>query len=134
MVTLSCEINVTWCKPDDNGCPLTMYSVYYQEISPQENETPQHEVNINEVSNNQRVLPLRCDTQYAVVEVSAWNVLGQSEKSTKWTIKTTKSKTSCKFPRTGVFCWGYGGREGGGLTKRFRASSVATQSSDRSPS
>lgn len=138
MVTLGCDINVNWSKPDDNGCPLTMYSVYYQEISPQENAALEHKVIINNVLKTHHVLPIRCDTEYVVVEVSAWNVLGQSERSRKRTIKITKSTTFGKFPRTRtlvLLLLGCRGRMGANnkFSSKFEFKKMEN-SSDHSPS
>ena len=74
-------------KPVDNGCPLTMYSVYYREIQSHETEAPWQEVRINDNLETHHVLLLRCDAQY-VIEMSAWNELGQSNRSRSFNIKT----------------------------------------------
>ena len=93
--TMGCDVNVTWMKPVDNGCPLTMYSVYYREIQSHETRAPWQEVRINDNLKTYHVLPLRCNTQY-VIEMSAWNELGQSNRSRRWNIRTI----SGKFPRS----------------------------------
>ena len=91
---MDCDVNVTWIKPVDNGCPLTMYSLYYREIQSHETRASWQEVRISDNLKTHYVLPLRCDTQY-VIEMSAWNELGQSNRSRRWNIKTN----SGKFPR-----------------------------------
>ena len=94
--TVDCDVNVIWIKHVDNGCPLTMYSVYYREI--QSHETTGallQEVRIHDNLMNHHVLRLKCDTKY-MIEMSAWNKLGQSNRSRRWIIKTI----SGKFPRS----------------------------------
>ena len=80
----TCYVNVSWSAPVDNGCPLTKYSVYYREIHSDETEG---EVKVADVLKTHSVLLLKCDTQY-IIEVSAWNEKGQSERSRKWITKT----------------------------------------------
>ena len=82
-------------KPVDNGCPLTMYSVYYREIESHETRASWQEVRIDDNLKTHHVLPLRCDAQYAI-EMSAWNELGQGNRSRRWNIKTN----SGTFPRS----------------------------------
>ena len=89
--TLSCDVNITWSRPVDNGCPFTMYSVYYRQIQPQERGASWLEVQIVDVSKTHYVLSLSCNTQYAI-EMSAWNDLGQSDRSKQWIIKTQSGK------------------------------------------
>ena len=78
-------------KPVDNGCPLTMYSVYYREIQSHETEASWQDVRINDNLKTYHVLPLRCDAHY-VIEMSAWNELGQSNRSRSFNIKTNSGK------------------------------------------
>ena len=98
----SCDVNVTWSKPEDKLCPLTMYSIYYQEKAPKEDEQPRQKIDIHDLSKTHHVFSIRCDTQSIIVEVSAWNVFGQSERSKKWKTKTDNSRTSGKLPGTGT--------------------------------
>ena len=93
--TVGCDVNVAWMKPVDNGCPPTMYSVYYREIQSHETQAPWQEVRINDNLKTHHVLQLRCDAQY-VIEMSAWNKKSQSNRSRSWNIKTS----SGKFPRS----------------------------------
>ena len=93
--TVDCDVNVTWMKPVDNGCPPTMYSLYYRVIQSHEIRAPWQEVRINDNLKTHHVLPLKCDTHY-MIEMSAWNELGQSNRSRRWNIKTI----SGKFPRS----------------------------------
>ena len=96
--TVDCDVNVTWIKPVDNGCPLTMYSVYYREVQSHETGVPWAEVRISDNFKAHQVLRLKCDTKY-MIEMSAWNELGQSNRSRRWIIKTI----SGKFPRSKYF-------------------------------
>jgi len=91
---LSCNVSLVWSKPANNGCPLTMYSVYYRQIQPRETGDPWYKVNITDVSKTHYPLSLKCNTQY-MVEISAWNELGQSDRSNTW-LTTTNSGT---YPR-----------------------------------
>lgn len=84
----ACYANVSWSAPVDNGCPLTKYSVYYREIHSREREG---EAKVTDVLKTHYVLLLKCDTQY-IIEVSAWNEEGQSERSRKWITKTISGK------------------------------------------
>ena len=85
---LSCNVNLTWSTPVDNGCPLTMYSIYYRQIQPRVTGAPWDSINITNILDTRYFLSLRCDTQY-MIEVSAWNELGQSDRSKAWVIKTS---------------------------------------------
>jgi len=71
-----------------------MYSVHYQQIQLRETGDPWYEINITDVSKTQYALSLKCDTQY-MIEISAWNELGQSDRSKTW-LTTTNSGT---YPR-----------------------------------
>ena len=93
--TVDCDVNVTWIKPVDNGCPPTMYSVYYREIQSHETGALWQNVRINDNLKTHYVLPLRCDTQY-IIEMSAWYELVESNRSRRWNIRTI----SGKFPRS----------------------------------
>ena len=91
---LSCNASLVWSKPANNGCPLTMYSVYYRQIQPRDTGNPWYEINITDVSRTRHALSLQCDTQY-MIEISAWNELGKSDRSNTW-LTTINSGT---FPR-----------------------------------
>lgn len=95
--TLSCDANVTWSTPLNNGCPLTKYSVYYRLIQAQETGARWKKINITDVLKTHYVLPLRCDQQY-LIEMSAWNELGESDRSKTWITKTISGTSG--FPRT----------------------------------
>ena len=85
--TVSCDVNLTWSTPLDNGCPLTRYSVYYKWFQPREPGAPWNEVKITDVLRTHHILLLRCDQQY-LIEMSAWNELGESGRSKTWITKT----------------------------------------------
>jgi len=68
-----------------------MYSVHYRQIQLRETGDPWYEINITDVSKTRHVLSLKCDTQY-MIEVSAWNELGESDRSKTW-LTTTISGT-----------------------------------------
>lgn len=71
----------------DNGCPLTRYSVYYKRFQPRDQGAPWNEVRITVVLRTHYIMQLRCDMQY-VIEMSAWNELGESDRSKTWMVKT----------------------------------------------
>ncbi|KAL9976606.1 hypothetical protein ACROYT_G013927 [Oculina patagonica] len=85
--SLTCNVNLTWSPPDDNGCQLTLYSIYYQQIQPQVTGAHWHQVNVMDIMKTRLTISLACDKQYKV-EMSAWNRLGQSDRSKPWMIKT----------------------------------------------
>ena len=88
--TLRCDVNLTWSPSADNGCPLTMYSIYYQQIQSRETGESWYQVNVSNHDNimeTNYTISLACDRQYKV-EISAWNELGESGRSRPWIIKT----------------------------------------------
>ena len=74
-----------WSTPADNGCPLTKYSVYYGLSYEDKQEAIWHE--INDLKENAFILTLNCNSRY-VIEVSAWNGLGESNRSNTLEITT----------------------------------------------
>ena len=82
--SLTCGVNVTWSPPADHGCPLTMYSIYYQQI--QAPEIGWSQINVTNVMVTKFAVTLACGRQYTI-EMSAWNELGESGRS-KTLIKT----------------------------------------------
>ena len=78
---------LTWNPPTDNGCPLTRYTIYYQQIQPREIGEPWYQVNLTDIMATNFTISLSCDTQYAI-EISAWNELGESDRSRPLIIKT----------------------------------------------
>ncbi|XP_068740133.1 platelet-derived growth factor receptor alpha-like [Montipora capricornis] len=88
--TPRCDVILTWSPSADNGCPLTMYTVNYQRIQPRETEEPWYQVNLTDIMTTNFTISLSCDTLYRI-EISAWNELGESERSRPWIIKTLQS-------------------------------------------
>ncbi|XP_078379543.1 uncharacterized protein LOC144662575 [Oculina patagonica] len=84
--TLACDVNPTWSSPADNGCPLTMYSIYYRQIT----EEAWYQVNVTNVTATNYTVSLACGMQYTI-EITAWNELGESDRSRPWIIKTKPS-------------------------------------------
>ena len=82
-----CGVNLKWSSPRDNGCPLTMYTIYYREVQSTSENDSWHQINVT-VDTTSRDLPsLKCNTEY-IFKVSAWNELGESDTSNEWPIKT----------------------------------------------
>ncbi len=100
--TLRCYVNLTWSPPEYNGCQLTMYSIYYQQIQPLQTGAHWHQVNVTEVMRTKFTISLACDKQYKV-EISAWNGLGESDRLRPWIIKT-KSGTVTSISYNNL-CW-----------------------------
>ncbi|XP_068751010.1 uncharacterized protein [Montipora capricornis] len=88
--TPRCNVILTWSPPADNGCPLTMYTINYQRIQPRETEEPWYQVNHTDIMTTNFTISLSSDTLYKI-EISAWNELGESERSRPWIIKTLQS-------------------------------------------
>ncbi|KAL9987757.1 hypothetical protein ACROYT_G002114 [Oculina patagonica] len=87
-----CDVNLRWSLPEDNGCPITLYTIYYSERQ-SKNEDSWHEINVTKVTKSEHLLSLKCNTEYAFT-VSAWNELGESAISSEWPIKTSKASNS----------------------------------------
>ena len=85
-----CDVILTWSPSADNGCPLTMYTIHYQQIQPREIGEPSYQINLTDIMTTNFTISLSCDTQY-MIEISAWNKVGESERS--WIIKTFQSGT-----------------------------------------
>ena len=81
-----CVVNLKWSLPEDNGCPLTFYTIYYREI---QSKTSWHQINITKVTKPEHLLSLKCNIEYTFA-VSAWNGLGRSAMSSEWPIKTVQ--------------------------------------------
>ena len=69
--------SIKWNSPNANGCPVSMFSVYYKAIKSR-NDT-------NELSCSS--LPLECGTDYEF-KVSASNDVGESNFSESWQVKS----------------------------------------------
>ena len=82
---MSCDVNVIWSRSVDHGCPLTMYSIYHQEI--QAPEMGWNQINVSNITATNFTVILACGRQYTI-EMSAWNELGESGRSRKWIINT----------------------------------------------
>ncbi len=87
-----CDVNLRWSFPEDNGCPLTLYTIYYRELQLR-NEDSWHKINVTKVTKSEHLLSLKCNTEYTFA-VSAWNELGESPFSSEWPISLKTSKTS----------------------------------------
>ena len=83
--SLTCDVNVIWSPSADHGCPLTMYSIYHQQI--QAPEMGWYQINVTNLMATNFTATLACGRQYTI-EMSAWNELGESGRSRTWIIKT----------------------------------------------
>ena len=90
------DYNLKWSTPYNNGYPLSVYTVYYKEITSPVNESHWYRINTSAVTNALSALPLDCDTKYEFA-VSAWNKLGESSLSQPWQTKSV----------TGIYVAGY---------------------------
>ena len=80
--------SLIWSSADANGCTVTMYTVYYRAMkSSQTEENAWYRINASAGRNYLSALPLECDTEYEI-KVSAWNELGESNRSESWQVKT----------------------------------------------
>ena len=80
--------SLIWSSPDTNGCPVTMYTVYYRAMkSSQAEENAWYRINVSAGTNDLSALPLECDTEYEI-KVSAWNELIESNRSESWQVKS----------------------------------------------
>ena len=82
------DSSLIWSSPDTNGCPVTIYyTVYYRAMkSSQAEENAWYRINASAGTNDLSALPLECDTEYEI-KVSAWNELGESNRSESWQVK-----------------------------------------------
>lgn len=73
---------IKWKSPDADGCPVTMYTVYYKAIKSRNKESDWQRINTSSSTNelNYSSLPLDCDTDYEF-QVSSWNDVGASSRS-----------------------------------------------------
>ena len=80
--------SLIWRSADANGCPVTMYTVYYRTMkSSQTEENAWYRINASAGTNDLSTLPLKCDTEYEI-KVSAWNERGESNRSESWQVKS----------------------------------------------
>ena len=82
-----CDVNLKWSSTRDNGCPLTMYTIYYQESRSTSKDDSWHQINVTQVTTSWNFSSLKCNTEYSF-KVSVWNELGESGTSNEWPIKT----------------------------------------------
>ncbi|KAL9987753.1 hypothetical protein ACROYT_G002109 [Oculina patagonica] len=87
-----CDVNLRWSLPEDNGCPITLYTIYYSERQ-SKNEDSWHQINVTKVTKSEHLLSLKCNTEYSFT-VTAWNELGESAISSEWPIETSKASNS----------------------------------------
>lgn len=85
-------MNLRWSLPEDHGCPLTMYTIYYRDLQ-SKNDDSWNQINITKVTRSVNLASLECNIKYAFL-VTAWNALGESEKSREWQMKTIKGISS----------------------------------------
>ena len=81
-----CDVNLRWSLPEDNGCPLTMYTIYYREL---QSDNLLHQINVTKVAKSEHLLSLKCNTEYTFA-MSAWNEVGESAVSSEWPITTIR--------------------------------------------
>ena len=81
-------MNLRWSPPENNGCPLTIYTIYYKELQ-SKNEDFKPQINVPKFTKLEHLLSLKCNTEYAIA-VSAWNELGESDISSEWKIRTSE--------------------------------------------
>ena len=81
--------SIKWNSPDVNGCPVSMFSVYYKAIKSRNEESVWHRINTSSDTNELSFssLPLECGTDYEF-KVSASNDVGESNFSESWQVKS----------------------------------------------
>ena len=84
-----CDVNLKWGSTQDNGCPLTMYTVYYREVQSFGEDEYWHHINVTMDSTSTNLTSLKCNSEYTF-KVTAWNELGESNTSKEWRIKTAQ--------------------------------------------
>ncbi|CAH3033094.1 unnamed protein product [Pocillopora meandrina] len=84
-----CDVNLKWGSTQDNGCPLTMYTVYYREVQSLGEDEYWHHINVTMDSTSTSLTSLKCNSEYTF-KVTAWNELGESNTSKEWRIKTAQ--------------------------------------------
>lgn len=85
---LNCWVNLTWSVKEDAHCPLSEYTIHYRQIQGRGSKKDSwSKIEITTASKNNHRWSLQCDTQYEF-SVSAWNMMGQSNMSATWQIKT----------------------------------------------
>ena len=81
--------SIKWNSPDANGCPVSMFSVYYKAIKSRNKESAWHHINTSSDANELSCssLPLECGTDYEF-KVSASNDVAESNFSESWQAKS----------------------------------------------
>ncbi|XP_078373558.1 uncharacterized protein LOC144657125 [Oculina patagonica] len=98
----NCWVNLTWSVNEDAHCPLIKYTIHYRQIQAGgSNEDSWSKIDITTVSKMTHQWSLQCDTQYEFA-VSAWNVMGQSNLSATWQIKTESLQESTTGKTIGI--------------------------------
>ncbi|KAL9970180.1 hypothetical protein ACROYT_G022513 [Oculina patagonica] len=98
----NCLVNLTWYVSKDAHCPLTKYTIHYRQIQVGgSKKNTWSKIDITTVSNTYHQWSLQCDTQYEFA-VSAWNVMGQSNLSETWQIKTKSLQESTTGKTIGI--------------------------------
>ena len=82
-----CHVNLKWTPPQDNGCPLTMYTIYYSELQSSSKNESWYQINVTADTTSRDLPSLKCNTGY-MFKLSAWNELGESDTSNEWPMKT----------------------------------------------
>ena len=82
-----CDVNLKWSSSQDNGCPLTMYKVYYREVQSKSEDEYWNHINVTVGSTSMNLTLLKCNSEY-IFKVTAWNELGESDALNEWRIKT----------------------------------------------
>ncbi|XP_027045083.1 uncharacterized protein LOC113672936 [Pocillopora damicornis] len=47
-----CDVSIKWSSPPDNGCPLTLYTVYYREVQSTSEDGYWHQINVTRFPRN----------------------------------------------------------------------------------
>ena len=81
------NLSISWSSGDTSGCPVTMYTVYYKSIKLREEGNTWNRINASSSTRELSALPLDCDTEYEL-RVSAWNEMGESNRSESWKVKS----------------------------------------------
>ena len=81
------NLSISWSSGDTSGCPVTMHTVYYKSIKLREEGNTWNRINASSSTRELSALPLDCDTEYEL-RVSAWNEMGESNRSESWKVKS----------------------------------------------
>ena len=100
------DFKLIWSTPENSGCTLALYTVYYRKIQSRGKGNDWLRINATVWSNSLSALPLECETEYEFA-MTAWNERGESDLSQPWKVKsTTGTSTVLKHERvlsTGSF-------------------------------